>query len=108
MMLSPVRQGVLTAQNRTTSMSTLATKIFSFNFLQEFDYQRVAKVLLSAATHHTSDFIQRIAIGLCNLLVCQVRNIFLNIISVVSVGESGSSCGSGSGSGSGSCSVGEC
>ena len=41
--------------------------------LQQHEYKRVAQVLLKAAKLHKVDFIQRIAIGLCNLLVCQVR-----------------------------------
>ncbi|XP_048586884.1 protein zer-1 homolog isoform X2 [Nematostella vectensis] len=40
----------------------------------EFEYKRVARVLLKSATLHRTDFIQRIAIGLCNLLVCQVHD----------------------------------
>lgn len=40
--------------------------------LQICDYKRVVELLLRAALVHKDDFIQRIAIGLCNLLVCQV------------------------------------
>jgi len=41
--------------------------------LQSCDYRRIVELLLRAALLHKEDFIQRIAIGLCNLLVCQVR-----------------------------------
>ena len=37
------------------------------------DYRRVVWLLLRAALEHQEDLIQRIAIGLCNLMVCQVR-----------------------------------
>ena len=37
------------------------------------DYKRVVWLLLRAALEHQEDLIQRIAIGLCNLMVCQVR-----------------------------------
>lgn len=40
----------------------------------EHEYERVALALLKAAKRHKVDFIQRIAIGLCNLLVCQVTD----------------------------------
>lgn len=38
------------------------------------DYKRVVELLLKAAIEHKEDLIQRIAIGLCNLLVCQVQD----------------------------------
>lgn len=38
------------------------------------DYKRVVWLLLRAALEHQEDLIQRIAIGLCNLMVCQVQD----------------------------------
>jgi len=37
-------------------------------------YKRILGVLLQTAMEHKNDFIQRIAIGLCNMLVCQVQD----------------------------------
>ncbi|KAK2565933.1 Protein zer-1-like protein [Acropora cervicornis] len=41
---------------------------------QMCDYKRVVWLLLRAALEHQEDLIQRIAIGLCNLMVCQVQD----------------------------------
>lgn len=38
------------------------------------DYKRIVTLLLRSALVHKEDHIQRIAIGLCNLLVCQVQD----------------------------------
>ena len=54
-------------------------KAFWFYF-QSCNYKRIVELLLRAALVHHDDFIQRTAIALCNLLVCQVfsaRNLIL-------------------------------
>lgn len=54
-------------------------KAFWFYF-QSCNYKRIVGLLLRAALVHHDDFIQRTAIALCNLLVCQVcsaRNLTL-------------------------------
>ena len=52
----------------------------SWFYFQSCNYKRIVELLLRAALVHHDDFIQRTAIALCNLLVCQVcsaRNLIL-------------------------------
>ena len=44
----------------------------NFAYLQPSDYRKMVEVLLRTATIHRRDLIQRIAIGICNMVVCQV------------------------------------
>ena len=48
----------------------------NFAYLQPSDYRKMVEVLLRTATIHRRDLIQRIAIGICNMVVCQVMVIW--------------------------------